>query len=125
PAGPGAARRRRRGARARAERDRGAAQHADPRRGRTLRLAADRARAHAGRTERPPGRRGGDGRPSPMIAALYRLVTDLGAPALRLLLARRRAQGKEDPARLAERFGEAALPRPEGPLVWLHAASVG
>lgn len=33
--------------------------------------------------------------------------------------------GKEDPDRFAERFGEASLPRPKGPLIWFHAASVG
>lgn len=33
--------------------------------------------------------------------------------------------GKEDPARLDERRGIAARPRPEGPLIWFHAASVG
>ncbi|WP_172328603.1 3-deoxy-D-manno-octulosonic acid transferase [Mangrovicoccus sp. HB161399] len=40
-------------------------------------------------------------------------------------LQKRLARGKEDPARLAEREGHASLPRPEGPLVWFHAASVG
>ena len=38
---------------------------------------------------------------------------------------RRRAEGKEDAERLGERMGEAGLPRPEGQLVWFHAASVG
>jgi 3-deoxy-D-manno-octulosonic-acid transferase len=33
--------------------------------------------------------------------------------------------GKEDAARLKERFGAASLARPPGRLVWLHAASVG
>ena len=60
-----------------------------------------------------------------MLLTLYRGLTDLSAPALRLLLARRRAQGKEDPARLGERMGLAGLPRPDGALVWLHGASVG
>ena len=36
-----------------------------------------------------------------------------------------RPRGKEDGARLGERMGEAGLPRPEGRLVWFHAASVG
>jgi 3-deoxy-D-manno-octulosonic-acid transferase len=34
-------------------------------------------------------------------------------------------RGKEDPARLGERMGRASLTRPEGPLVWIHGASVG
>jgi len=34
-------------------------------------------------------------------------------------------EGKEDGARLDERRGIAAVPRPNGPLIWFHAASVG
>jgi 3-deoxy-D-manno-octulosonic-acid transferase len=44
------------------------------------------------------------------------------APAL---LKRRAGRGKEDPERLQERLGHAGAPRPDGPLVWLHGASVG
>jgi 3-deoxy-D-manno-octulosonic-acid transferase len=40
-------------------------------------------------------------------------------------LRERAAQGKEDPARLDERRGIASRPRPDGPLIWFHAASVG
>ncbi len=40
-------------------------------------------------------------------------------------LKERAAQGKEDPTRLDERRGIAARPRPDGPLIWFHAASVG
>ncbi|QXT39828.1 3-deoxy-D-manno-octulosonic acid transferase [Gymnodinialimonas ceratoperidinii] len=40
-------------------------------------------------------------------------------------LRERLADGKEDAARLDERRGIASLPRPDGPLVWFHAASVG
>lgn len=40
-------------------------------------------------------------------------------------LAKRTAAGKEDPARIEERFGRASVARPEGFLVWFHAASVG
>ena len=46
------------------------------------------------------------------------------APVLPLLLRRRAAKGKELPERLGERRGLDAT-RPEGPLIWLHAASVG
>lgn len=56
---------------------------------------------------------------------LYRLGTALAEPFLPYLLDRRLARGKEDATRLAERFGRASLARPPGPLVWLHAASVG
>ncbi len=55
----------------------------------------------------------------------YGAAMTLGAPAIELLLSRRAARGREDPARLGERRGEALAPRPPGPLVWLHAASVG
>ena len=60
-----------------------------------------------------------------MIGAIYRVLTDLAGPALRLVLARRRARGKEDPVRLPERFGRPGRARPAGPLIWLHGASVG
>ncbi len=53
------------------------------------------------------------------------MTSALAAPVLDRLLRRRLRQGKEDPARLDERRGIAARPRPDGPLVWLHAASVG
>lgn len=56
---------------------------------------------------------------------LWRGLTTAAAPALRLLLRRRAARGKEIPARLAERRGIDRTPRPPGTLIWLHAASVG
>ncbi|NBN78977.1 3-deoxy-D-manno-octulosonic acid transferase [Microvirga tunisiensis] len=55
----------------------------------------------------------------------WRLLASLALPILRLIHASRLKAGKEDPARSAERFGFAAVPRPEGRLVWIHAASVG
>jgi 3-deoxy-D-manno-octulosonic-acid transferase len=58
-------------------------------------------------------------------AALYAGATTLAAPALRLMLRRRAARGKEIAGRLAERRGVDATPRPAGRLLWLHAASVG
>ncbi|GEO81707.1 3-deoxy-D-manno-octulosonic acid transferase [Pararhodospirillum oryzae] len=57
--------------------------------------------------------------------ALYRLLTTLGGPAIALLLRRRLARGKEDPLRFNERLGVPGRPRPRGPLVWLHGASLG
>lgn len=60
-----------------------------------------------------------------MKLALYRMATSLGAPLIRVYLNHRVKQGKEDPARLNERLGRASKPRPAGPLVWLHGASVG
>lgn len=55
----------------------------------------------------------------------YSAATRMVAPALPFWLKRRVAKGKEDPARIGERDGIASLPRPDGKLVWLHAASVG
>ncbi|MBB6249573.1 3-deoxy-D-manno-octulosonic acid transferase [Nitrospirillum iridis] len=60
-----------------------------------------------------------------MLEALYRGLTALAGPAVRHLLDRRLAVGKEDPNRLPERLGHAGLARPDGRLIWLHAASVG
>jgi 3-deoxy-D-manno-octulosonic-acid transferase len=57
--------------------------------------------------------------------ALYLGFSALADGLARRRLARRQAAGKEDPARLNERFGVAACPRPAGPLAWFHAASVG
>ena len=62
----------------------------------------------------------------PLALRLYQLassaVTPVAAPRL---LARRLDRGKEHPERMAERRGEASEPRPAGPLIWLHGASVG
>jgi 3-deoxy-D-manno-octulosonic-acid transferase len=52
-------------------------------------------------------------------------MATLASPALRLLLRYRVTRGKEIGTRLAERRGIDRTPRPSGPLVWLHAASVG
>jgi 3-deoxy-D-manno-octulosonic-acid transferase len=55
----------------------------------------------------------------------YRTTTRLAARAAPLILRHREGKGKEDPARRDELNGIASLPRPDGPLVWIHAASVG
>ena len=56
---------------------------------------------------------------------LYRGATALLPAAAPALLAFRSRQGKEDPRRRGERLGLASMARPEGPVVWAHAASVG
>ncbi len=56
---------------------------------------------------------------------LWRGTGYLLGPLVRLWLQRRAARGKEEPARLSERLGIPGLQRPEGRLVWCHAASVG
>ncbi|HAH09907.1 MAG TPA: 3-deoxy-D-manno-octulosonic acid transferase [Alphaproteobacteria bacterium] len=59
------------------------------------------------------------------LLALYRGATSLAGPVAGLILRRRAAGGKEDPARLHERLGAPQRPRPPGALIWVHAASVG
>jgi 3-deoxy-D-manno-octulosonic-acid transferase len=61
----------------------------------------------------------------PLALRAYRLATSAGAPLAGVVLSRRLKSGKEDAARLGERRGESQLARPEGPLVWIHGASVG
>jgi 3-deoxy-D-manno-octulosonic-acid transferase len=61
----------------------------------------------------------------PSALALYRAATGLLEPLAPSLLAGRARKGKEDPARIAERLARAPTTRPDGPLVWLHGASVG
>jgi 3-deoxy-D-manno-octulosonic-acid transferase len=46
-------------------------------------------------------------------------------PFSALVLGYRLRRGKEDPARIGERRGETALERPDGPLIWIHGASIG
>lgn len=60
-----------------------------------------------------------------MLDFLYNGLTRLAGPAVRRLLAVRAARGKEDAARRHERLGCPTRPRPDGKLVWMHAASVG
>jgi 3-deoxy-D-manno-octulosonic-acid transferase len=62
----------------------------------------------------------------PLALRLYRLASKAAAATLApRLLTWRLKRGKESPARLTERYGEASLPRPDGPLIWIHGASVG
>ena len=57
--------------------------------------------------------------------ALYRGAAGAAAPLVAIHLRRRAARGKEVADRLDERLGRAQAVRPEGGLVWVHAASVG
>ena len=56
---------------------------------------------------------------------LYAAVTVLAWPLIRLIMWQRVKQGKEDGQRIGERFGRISTPRPTGPIIWVHAASVG
>jgi 3-deoxy-D-manno-octulosonic-acid transferase len=59
------------------------------------------------------------------MLAVYRTATALLGPLARWHLSRRLARGKEDRQRFGERLGRAGRARPEGRLIWIHAASVG
>jgi 3-deoxy-D-manno-octulosonic-acid transferase len=56
---------------------------------------------------------------------VYTTLMGAGAPLLRAVLQRRSERGKEDPLRAGERMGIPGRRRPEGKLIWIHAASVG
>lgn len=59
------------------------------------------------------------------LLRLYRAIGHTIYPFAGIALKRRAKHGKEDHPRRKERYGYASKPRPPGPLVWLHAASVG
>jgi len=61
----------------------------------------------------------------PLGLRAYALAGRLVSPLVPLLLRARMRRGKEDPKRLPERLGHPARERPQGPLVWVHGASVG
>lgn len=56
---------------------------------------------------------------------IYKSVMSTAAPALDFILNKRLQGGKEDAVRIAERKGVPGKNRPQNPLIWLHAASVG
>jgi 3-deoxy-D-manno-octulosonic-acid transferase len=60
-----------------------------------------------------------------LALGLYRLAGKLATPFAPAILRRRASRGKEDPGRTSERLGSPSVARPDGPVVWLHAASVG
>ena len=61
----------------------------------------------------------------PMALRLYRRLSTAMVPLAPALIKRRLKLGKEDPARIAERRGLTRDARPNGPLLWIHGASVG
>jgi 3-deoxy-D-manno-octulosonic-acid transferase len=60
-----------------------------------------------------------------MLPLVYRALTSPLPPLVLLYLRHRRRRGKEDALRLHERRGLTRIARPPGPLIWIHAASVG
>jgi len=61
----------------------------------------------------------------PLTLRTYWRLAAAAAPLAPVLLSRRLSRGKEHPARVGERRGETAAARPDGPIVWVHGASVG
>ncbi|MEJ1157747.1 3-deoxy-D-manno-octulosonic acid transferase [Prosthecomicrobium sp. N25] len=59
------------------------------------------------------------------VLASYRNISRLLSPVVRAWVENRTRLGKEHPGRRSERFGRPNLARPDGPIVWVHAASVG
>ena len=59
------------------------------------------------------------------MGVLYAALTTLALPVIALALRRRLASGRENATRFGERKGQPGRPRPKGPLVWVHAASIG
>lgn len=60
-----------------------------------------------------------------VLLSAYRLAGAAAYPLARPYVAWRASKGKEDRKRSRERYGIAGRERPEGPLIWFHAASVG
>ena len=63
--------------------------------------------------------------PTPWSLTAYRAAAGIISPLAGTVLKARARRGKEDPERLRERLGHPSLPRPPGPLAWMHAVSVG
>ena len=60
-----------------------------------------------------------------ILFKIYQGLIILLTPLWLLFLWTRVVAKKEDVKRLSERFGYSKLLRPSGPLIWIHAASVG
>jgi 3-deoxy-D-manno-octulosonic-acid transferase len=61
----------------------------------------------------------------PMTLRVYQKLSAAAMPLTPVMIKRRMKLGKEDPARIGERRGVSHDVRPNGPLVWIHGASVG
>lgn len=59
------------------------------------------------------------------ILRAYRMLGSAVYPFIGGYVAWRVGKGKEERARRRERYGKTKRPRPDGPLIWMHAASVG
>ena len=61
----------------------------------------------------------------PMMLRVYRSLSSAMVALAPAVIRQRLKLGKEDPERIAERRGLTRDVRPQGPLVWIHGASVG
>jgi 3-deoxy-D-manno-octulosonic-acid transferase len=61
----------------------------------------------------------------PLTLRAYRRLSAMLAPLTGLVIGMRAKRGKEDIACAGERRGFAGVERPDGPLIWIHGASVG
>ncbi|MHA6684598.1 lipid IV(A) 3-deoxy-D-manno-octulosonic acid transferase [Mesorhizobium sp. A556] len=59
------------------------------------------------------------------VLMLYRCAGAAAYPVMGSYVAWRAARGKEERSRSRERYGITTRERPQGPLIWVHAASVG
>ena len=60
-----------------------------------------------------------------ILPTLYRGLTAAAAPFVLVYLKSRQRRGKEDALRFTERLGIPGTKRPDKPLIWMHAASIG
>ncbi|GGA71513.1 3-deoxy-D-manno-octulosonic acid transferase [Nitratireductor aestuarii] len=60
-----------------------------------------------------------------MLLTTYRWAGVAAMPFIGAYVLSRVGKGKEDRSRRHERYGKSSQQRPDGPLVWVHAASVG
>jgi 3-deoxy-D-manno-octulosonic-acid transferase len=60
-----------------------------------------------------------------ILLGAYSRAGAVAYPFIGTYVAWRASKGKEDKSRRRERYGLSAMRRPPGPLVWMHAASVG
>lgn len=59
------------------------------------------------------------------ILSAYRMFGSAAYPFMGPYIAYRASRGKEERQRRGERYGKSAVARPQGPVIWAHAASVG
>ena len=59
------------------------------------------------------------------MVLLYKIISIIFSPFIHIFLLYRAYNGKEDISRITEKLGFPSQDRPNGDLIWIHAASVG